>query len=265
MLLQSYYDLYRHEKTKHPDFNPKEAEVCEHDDSSSTSIPEQEVGPQSEDYKLNYHKAKLKFGMLLMDINDAIREADGVRLVNIYKFALLIYKCYGHTKYAYTTLLFLVNVHGLLTQEKAHNLIWNRFCNTQGKQGTNISLDLRLEHLNKLLKSCLKSLGSNFNENSALRISRSIGGIQMVVESVDKDYKLSDRSTRHGVKDPLESVQQMVEDLTKNKIFEETPNRPGYPSFPNFPENILGGLDFKALHSWMKSLVKVWSSMYENT
>ena len=43
---------------------------------------------QNEDYKLNYHKAKLKFGMLLMDMNDAIREGDGSRLVNVYMFAL---------------------------------------------------------------------------------------------------------------------------------------------------------------------------------
>lgn len=199
-----------------------------------------------------------------MDMNDAIREGDGSRLVNVYKFALLIYKCYGHTKYAYTTLLFLVKVHGLLSKEKAHNLIWNRFCNTKGKIGQNISLDLRLEHLNNLLKSCMKSLGSNFNESSAQRISRAIGGIEMVLESVDKDCKLSEKNTTHSVKDPLETVQQIVEDLTKENVFKFVPNRPGYKSFPNFPSNILENVDYNTLYSWMKDLLKIWASIYQS-
>ncbi|KAJ7361941.1 hypothetical protein OS493_014588 [Desmophyllum pertusum] len=63
-----------------------------------------------EDYKFNYHKAKIRFGLLLADINDAIREGDGKRMLNLYKKALLLYKCYGHTKYSYSTLLFLTKV-----------------------------------------------------------------------------------------------------------------------------------------------------------
>ena len=92
----------------------------------------------------------------------------------------------------------------------------------------------------------MKSLGSNFSESSAQRISRAIGGIEMVLESVDKDCKLSEKNTTHLVKDPFETVQQIVEDLTKENIFEFVPNRPGYKSFLiNFPSNILENLDYK--------------------
>ena len=36
----------------------------------------------------------------MLDINDAIKEGDGERLMRLYKVALLIFKCYGCIKYA---------------------------------------------------------------------------------------------------------------------------------------------------------------------
>ena len=45
-----------------------------------------------EDHLYNYHSAKLVFGLLLMEFNDAIKEGDGERLLDVYKVALLTYK-----------------------------------------------------------------------------------------------------------------------------------------------------------------------------
>ena len=58
----------------------------------------------SQDYIYNYYQGKLAFGLLLFEFEDADKESDGDRLLNVYKFALLIYKCYGHHKYAYVIL-----------------------------------------------------------------------------------------------------------------------------------------------------------------
>ena len=76
--------------------------------------------------------------------------------------------------YFYACLLFLTKLNAILPAEKA-GLIRNRFCNNHGKKGKNISLDLRTEQLNNLLKACLKVLGSNINEMSAQRVARAIG------------------------------------------------------------------------------------------
>ena len=54
----------------------------------------------------------------------------------------------------------------------AFELIHNRFFNATGKAGDNIPLDLRMEHLNKLLKTALKQLGANVTEVGAQRIAR---------------------------------------------------------------------------------------------
>ena len=87
----------------------------------------------------------------------------------------------------------------------------------------------------------------------------------MALENVDKECELSDRNTRHSVKHPLESVQQIVDDLIKEKVFEFTPKRAGCPSFPKFPSNILEKLDYKKIYSWKKDSLKLWASVYEKS
>lgn len=54
-------------------------------------------------------------------------------------------------KYAYVVLLFLGKVYAILSPGMAFELIHNRAFNALEKIGGNIPLDLRMEHLNKLL------------------------------------------------------------------------------------------------------------------
>ena len=82
-------------------------------------------------------------------------------------FTNLLSKANGKTKYSYVILLYLVKLAGLMSQKDAHNLKWNRFYNKHGIKGGNIPLDLRMEHMNKIVKTMWKALGSNINETSA--------------------------------------------------------------------------------------------------
>ncbi|CAB4009980.1 hypothetical protein AC249_AIPGENE16794 [Paramuricea clavata] len=145
------------------------------------------------DYVYNYHRGKLVFGLLLLEFEDAVKEGDGARLTNVYKLALLFYKCYGHQKYAYVTLLYLVKMRSTL-MEQANSFTWNRFYNHYGGKSKNISLDLRMEQLNKLLKSQLRALGSNINETNAGRVANAIEGVELILGSIDNDYSLKLRS-----------------------------------------------------------------------
>ena len=74
------------------------------------------------------------------DINYAIREGDGDRLIQLYKMALPIYYSHGRTKLQYTTLLLRVKTEALLSKRQAFWLKWNRFCNTKGRKGTQFHL-----------------------------------------------------------------------------------------------------------------------------
>lgn len=51
------------------------------------------------------------FRFLLLNLLEAVKEGDGERLIRLYKVALLIYKAYGHTKYAYSTFLLTVQIN----------------------------------------------------------------------------------------------------------------------------------------------------------
>ena len=55
------------------------------------------------------------------------------------------------------------------------------------KVGGNIPLDLRMEHLNKLLKLALKQLGTNIGEKSAQHIAKSVVAVEQILINVDKD------------------------------------------------------------------------------
>ena len=71
-----------------------------------------------EDHIFNYHQAKLSFGLILFEFDDAIKEGGS-------EFALLLYKAYGWTKYAYAVLHYVVRTEAILSEE-AHDLLWNQ-------------------------------------------------------------------------------------------------------------------------------------------
>lgn len=133
-----------------------------------------EEATMSEDYLFNNHRAKVVMGLTLFEFEDAIKEGDGVRLHDLYKFALLLYKANGKSKYSYVILLYLVKLAGLMSEKDAHDLKWNRFFNKHGVKGGNIPLDLRMEHMNKIVKTMWKALGSNINETSAERVANTV-------------------------------------------------------------------------------------------
>lgn len=205
----------------------------------------------------------MAFGLLLFEFEDAVKERDGARLTNVYKLALLFYKCYGHHKYAYVTLLYLVKIQAILTEQQANSFTWNRFYSKYGGKGKNISLDLRMEQLNKLLKSQLRALGSNINESSAERVANALEGVELILSSIDKDcIRTPKKGYRSKGKDTT-TVQQIVKDLMDKRVFMKLREREGYPSFKEFPLNLLENLDYNDLHAWMTDLIKGWKILME--
>ena len=45
-----------------------------------------------------------------------------------------------------------------LSPRLSHQLVWSRFVNTSGKEGSNVPCDLHMEHLNRVLKDSTKHL-----------------------------------------------------------------------------------------------------------
>ena len=149
--------------------------------------------------------------------------------------------------------------HTILNQSEAFSLMSNCLCNTSRRIGSNIPLDLQLEHRNNLLKSCLKALGANVNEESAQRIAAALNGIEMILNSVDKDCRCTVPSKVRGGK---ESVLQIVSDLNSINSFCKCPQRNGYSGFAKFDSNIISQLDYAQFHHWVGDKLKIWKEIY---
>lgn len=201
--------------------------------------------------------------MVLFEFNDAVKEGDGERLFDLYKLALLLYKAHHHYKYAYAVLLYLVKCIAILPPSQALRLKWNRFFNVSGLPGRNIPLDLKKEHDNKDIKSMWRNLGANLDEQNAERTARTLGAIQLVYHSVDRDCSVKEQHFGRKTPKEEEAVNQVIADLLCNEAFQRTPGREGYASFPKFERSILHGLDYRDLHKWLKEHIDLWGSIYQ--
>lgn len=167
--------------------------LCRHEEQKhGEPIPEEDIyqDESQEDYKLNYHSVKLTFGLVLFEFNDAVKEGDGGHLFELYKLAFLLYKTYGHYKYAYAVLLYLVKCIAILPPAQALRLKWNRTFNGSGLPGRNIPLYLQKEHDNKDIKTMWCNLGANLDKHNAERTAGTLESRQPVYKSIDHDCDL---------------------------------------------------------------------------
>ena len=67
---------------------------------------------------------------------------------------------------------FFIVDSALISAQMAYQLQWGRFVNKKGGKGNNMSCDLRLEHMNRLLKQSLHSVSPTFKQDGANAISR---------------------------------------------------------------------------------------------
>ncbi|XP_019644096.1 PREDICTED: uncharacterized protein LOC109485103 [Branchiostoma belcheri] len=243
----------QHEKDKHG---------LEADESHTHPTTTQTSTSTSQDYVYNYNTANLSMSLLIRNLRDATKEGDGERISNCFRAALLYFKAYGHTKYAFGTLLFFARVNALLPPRLAHSLVWNRVVNNKGGKGRNIPMDLRLEHMNAFLKSFLRHLGPNLNEKSATRIARAIGVMEEILEQADRDWAVAKPSGYHHKKDPRNDIDILYRQFVSAGAFEYQAGRQ-YEHFPQFDRNLWSKLNPTDFAKWMKKKLRQWQKIYE--
>ena len=251
-----YFINIRHEKVQHRLEYSISAEAADGDHEE-----EEEEKKNTSDKIFNYHNTRLQWGFLFLNLIDAIKEGDGLRVVRCYKFVLLFEYKFRHTKYAYLLLHFFANIYSLLSEKDAFLLVHNRFLSKKGGKGKNIPLDLHMEHLNLDLKKLLKSMGGKITEAASQRYARSLTVFNTIMDSIYKECDKHYRSGHHGNKLCSETV-TIANDLVQGNVFHYTPGRKGYNSFNNFKENILA-FDYRDFFSWVRKHFKEWQAIYE--
>ena len=156
-------------------------------------------------------------------------------------------------------LLYLVNVQAVLTESQGYSMKWNRFYSKHGGKGKNIPLDLRMEQLNKVLKSMWRALGANLNEKNAARVANAIEGLELILDSIDSDCALSGRKGYRSKGNADQTVKIIVSDLIDKSVFKYTAKRAGYSSFPKAQANLLENLNYRDLHTWITDRLKEWA------
>lgn len=216
-----------------------------------------DIPSSTKDHKKEHTVSRLSFGFFLLSLRDAVREGDGERLLRLYKVALMMFKVHHHTQYALSTFLLFVQVSFTLPPRLAHSLTWNRFWNSKGGKGNNISLDLHLEHMNNFLKSFLHGLGVNLTEASAERISRSLEVLKQLLSTTDNEIGVAKQSGRHHTPDQKKDIRALAAEALNGGLFENHPGRE-FKAFPGFDQNLLSTLNYVKYRLWMRDKLKEW-------
>ena len=254
-----------HENRNHPETCPSyDSEILANSMEEvivEKDTPEPKSKPRDDRY--NYATLRLSMGMFLKNFDDAVKEGDGDRIIRCWKFAMLIYKAYGHNKYALAALRLQASVMAMLTPRQAEILVWNRTVNNKGGTGCNISMDIRMEHLICLTKELLKHLGVNITENAARRCSKAIGHVDELVSSVDTDLTVQRPSGHHKMTKRDSDLRLLVNELhQRGKMFKFSPeDERGYHVFPNFPDSLIKRLDLSSLNKWFTNHKKEFHKM----
>ena len=121
--------------------------------------------------------------------------------------------------------------------------------NTHGVQGRNISLDFHQEHLNRLIKTAIKSLGPNRQDSAIIRCGKALGTISKVLHQFDKDNDIAAASGAHSCPSQEKEVVKIVTELLKESVLTEISGRK-FTCFPN-PKNLLHAQHFSNIFTYV--------------
>lgn len=205
------------------------------------------------DHVMAYAREVLSLGLLYMEYCDAIREGDGLRIV---QYMLLIFRVTNKRKYAIQAATLLLQNY-VFTERMRNQLLYSRTINVHGRPGKNIPMDLHMEHLNRELKEGMRHLSSNVNETSVIRLGKSLRKLIDFRENYDKRTEVSPPIGHHTSRSQNKDLQLMIEELNKTHVFPETEGRK-HSQFPKFKGNTMSTVDKEELVSWLeKQFVKL--------
>ena len=185
----------------------------------------------------DYSRNLLSIGCLYLEMQDAIKEGDGERVLQCWRYLLPVFLNSGCKNYTIEAFQFLYQYQYGLTPRQAQQLIWSRFVNTQGVQGKNIPLDLHLDHLNRICKTSMGHLGANKTDDAIVRCGKALGTMYRLLEKFDRDNSVSDVSGTHLKPSYKRDLNIILHELQESKVFKIIPGRV-HTSFKK-PTNII--------------------------
>ncbi len=175
----------------------------------------------------SYTKEVLSLGLLFLNFKDAITK---------------------HTNYAKEALTLLTQCFVTLPPNLAKQIKWSHFINVQGLPGRNISCDLHMEHLNRVVKTAIYGLGANKTEQAITRIGRCVGKIVTVLGIFDRLAGVSEVSGSHSKRSFLKDLSKIVDQLKDVNVFSTSHS---HRSFSKMGPNLMKTLSLQYLKKWI--------------
>ena len=167
----------------------------------------------------DYSVQLLRLGCFYMEFADAIREGDGDCVLRCWKYMLPIILASGNRNYECEAANFLLQHSYTLSPRLSVQLLWSRFVNVHGQPGKNISVDLHMEHLNRIVKGAIGFQGSNQSVKALQRIGRAIGALAPVIDNFDSNNQVASTTSRQRKPTAQKDIQLVVDELVKYKCF----------------------------------------------
>lgn len=206
----------------------------------------------------NYTHQALLLLLLRLNHEDAIKLADGGRILRLNKFFCLFYKISKCPKYAIATLHLQAQVNCLLSPRLAHSLTWNRFVNHQGKIDSNFPMDKEVEHDNLAFKTDIHSYKGEITDKSIARVSHSTSPTDEILSGFDKCTQIRKPSGKHTEVSTEGDISALVEHFLEADLYRKIPGRK-HSAFPEMKHNLLTDLNVDELKSWISNSLKKFS------
>ena len=110
----------------------------------------------------------------------------------------MIFNSSNNYNYAKEAANLLLQYHYILSEREKAQLLWSRCVNTRGVDGANIPCDLFMEHLNRRLKTVIRSMGANVTPATIQKAGKAIAPVQHVCQIFEQQtarYQHSDHHT----------------------------------------------------------------------
>jgi len=204
----------------------------------------------SEDRVYNYTCLFLLLALMRFEHNDAIRMADGDRMMRINRYFTLIYKHSNCPKYAYAMLETAAQDRVLLPKGLSYELRWNRCVNHQGKPDTNFPNDKDVEHMNGYFKQEAHTYRGEFTEKTLMRISRSTGITEQIVTHYKTTAGVRKHAGKHTDIDRGKDVTMLAKHLIDKSVYSVVPGRE-HRGFEDISRNPLNKMDLSKVKKWI--------------
>ena len=178
-----------------------------------------------QDGVLLYATEVLSLGLLWHGFHDAIREADGNRILNYWKFLLVVFKSTNHLNYSKEAVNLLFQYYYKLSERQKQQLLWSRCVNTTGLSSHNIPCDLHMEHLNRCLKKIIHSMGANVRPSAIVKAGKALGPVHSICQAFEEQTSHYRQYNDHPVPGFGKDLYAILNALETEQVFIPTPGR----------------------------------------